>query len=62
MPWAFYMGGQFHIIPQWIGWGRMHSNFAGDYILYVQLSPARPSKYAQRSAYQRPRISLYASR
>jgi hypothetical protein len=38
-PWGFYMGGQFHIIPQWTGWGRMHSNLAGDYILYVQLSP-----------------------
>jgi hypothetical protein len=47
MPWAFYMGGQFHIIPQWTGWGRMHSKLAGDYILYVQLSPARPSKFAR---------------
>jgi hypothetical protein len=44
-PWAFYMGGNFHIIPQWTGWGRMHSNLAGDYVLYVQLSPGRPSRF-----------------
>lgn len=43
MPWAFYMGGHFHAIPQWTGWGRMHSNLAGDYILYVQLSPTTRS-------------------
>jgi len=38
-PWAFYMGGHFHLIPQWNGWGRLHSNLAGDYVLYVSLSP-----------------------
>ena len=38
-PWSFYMGGHFHIIPNWTGWGRMHSNLAGDYILYVNISP-----------------------
>jgi hypothetical protein len=47
MPWAFHMGGQFHIIPQWTGWGRLHSTRAGDYILYVQLSPARPSRFGR---------------
>jgi len=44
-PWAFYMGGNFHVIPQWTGWGRMHSNLAGDYVLYVQISPGRPSRF-----------------
>src|ERR1700719_4159551 len=38
-PWAFYMGGHFHINPQWAGWGRMHSNLAGDYALYVSITP-----------------------
>ena len=38
-PWGFYMGGHFHIIPQWTGWGRMHSNLAGDYALLVTFSP-----------------------
>jgi hypothetical protein len=49
MPWAFYMGGHFHIIPQWTGWGRMHSNLAGDYILYVQLSPAHGSSHTSNA-------------
>ena len=46
-PWAFYMGGNFHVIPQWTGWGRMHSNLAGDYVLYVQMSPGRPSRFGR---------------
>jgi hypothetical protein len=39
-PWAFYLGGHFHILPQWQGWGRTHSP-AGDYIVFVQMQPAR---------------------
>jgi hypothetical protein len=39
-PWGFFMGGRFHLIPQWQGWGRMHSNLAGgDYVLYIFFSP-----------------------
>lgn len=38
-PWAFYMGGHFHINPKWTGWGRMHSNSAGDYVIYMSISP-----------------------
>ncbi|HEV3040729.1 MAG TPA: hypothetical protein VHA33_23390 [Candidatus Angelobacter sp.] len=39
-PWAFYMGGRFHLVPVWQGWGRLHSNSAGgDYALYVSLWP-----------------------
>ena len=25
-PWAFFMGGHFHLSHKWTGWGRMHSN------------------------------------
>lgn len=40
MPWAFFMGGRFHLIPMWQGWGRMHSSRAGgDYLLYMWFSP-----------------------
>ena len=43
-PWAFYMGGHFHLLPQWQGWGRMHSNAEGeDYLLYVRLTPTPSS-------------------
>jgi len=38
-PWGFYMGGHFHIVPQWTGWGQMHSKTAGDYAVLVTFSP-----------------------
>lgn len=38
-PWAFFMGGNFHPLGYWTGWGRMHSKTAGDYFLYVTFSP-----------------------
>jgi hypothetical protein len=38
-PWGFYMGGHFHIIPSWTGWGQMHSKLAGDYAVLVTFSP-----------------------
>lgn len=38
-PWAFFMGGHFHPLGYWAGWGRMHSKTAGDFFLYVEISP-----------------------
>jgi len=37
-PWAFYLGGKFHIIPFWQGWGRAHAK-SGDYLVWVQFEP-----------------------
>jgi hypothetical protein len=37
-PWAFFMGGHFHLNPKWAGWGRMHSNTSGDYAIYITIS------------------------
>lgn len=37
-PWAFYLGGKFHIMPLWQGLGRMHSK-GGDYLVWVQFEP-----------------------
>ena len=37
-PWAFYLGGKFHILPYWQGWGKAHAK-SGDYLLYVQIEP-----------------------
>jgi hypothetical protein len=50
-PWAFYMGGHFHVLPQWQGWGRLHSNDAGgDYMLYVRMTPTpSPPPYISTS-------------
>jgi hypothetical protein len=40
MPWAFFMGGSFHIIPTWQGWGKMHSKTAGgDYVIRISIYP-----------------------
>ena len=40
MPWAFVMGGGFHILPTWQGWGKMHSNTAGgDYVIRISIYP-----------------------
>ena len=32
------MGGKFHILPYWQGWGKAHSK-NGDYVLYVRIEP-----------------------
>ena len=37
-PWAFYLGGKFHIIPYWQGWGKLHAK-SGDYVLLVRFGP-----------------------
>ena len=37
-PWAFYLGGKFHILPYWQGWGKLHAK-SGDYGLFVRFEP-----------------------
>ena len=37
-PWAFYLGGKFHIIPYWQGGGKLHAK-SGDYVLFVRFEP-----------------------
>jgi hypothetical protein len=37
-PWAFYLGGKFHILPYWQGWGALHAK-SGDYVLWIQFEP-----------------------
>lgn len=56
--WGFFLGGSFHPIPYWTGWGRMHSNTAGDYFLYVEVWPTTrrletivPHTFVQGKAY-----------
>jgi len=39
-PWAYYLGGHFHMLPYWQGWGRVRVVSAGgDFVLYVQIEP-----------------------
>jgi hypothetical protein len=43
-PWAFYLGGKFHILPYWQGWGKLHAK-SGDYVWLVRIEPtSRGSK------------------
>jgi hypothetical protein len=39
-PWAFYLGGRFHIVPMWQGLGKFHTPNQGDYTLFVRTWPA----------------------
>src|SRR5262245_41642022 len=40
-PWGFYLGGQFHILPYWQGFGTLHAA-SGKYVVYIRLEP-KPS-------------------
>jgi hypothetical protein len=40
-PWGYFLGGSFHIIPYWHGWGVLHAK-NGNYAVYVMFQP-RPS-------------------
>jgi len=37
-PWAFYLGGKFHVLPYWQGWGKLHAK-SGDYAVFVRIEP-----------------------
>ncbi|HSP05867.1 MAG TPA: hypothetical protein VLR94_01760 [Acidobacteriota bacterium] len=43
-PWGFFLGGKFHLLPYWQGWGRLHSRISGDYVVYVRLQPGTGSR------------------
>jgi hypothetical protein len=47
MPWGFYLGGHFHIIPEWSGMGTAHAANGRDYIIFVSISPnaRHPGRY-----------------
>ncbi len=42
VPWSFFLGGGFHLVPAWQGWGKLHAQ-SGDFTLYVLLS--QPSTF-----------------
>jgi len=48
-PWAFYLGGKFHIIPCWQGVGRAHAK-SGDYVVWVQFEPTTRSSGLYRTS------------
>lgn len=38
-PWGFLLGGKFHIIPYWQGWGELHAK-SGKYVVFVRFEPS----------------------
>ncbi len=44
LPWGFFLGGHFHFIPYWQGWGRLHSSQSGDYVLFMRMEPRPPTR------------------
>ena len=43
-PWGFYLGGTFHLIPDWQGWGTMRSQTGGEYVVFVDMQPSSPTR------------------
>ena len=37
-PWGFFLGGKFHIIPYWQGWGTLRAK-SGNYVVFVRFEP-----------------------
>ncbi|HJT70545.1 MAG TPA: hypothetical protein VJ731_10120 [Terriglobales bacterium] len=48
-PWAFYLGGKFHIMPMWQGWGRAHAK-GGDYLVWISFEPTPRSSGLYRTS------------
>jgi len=43
-PWGFYLGGTFHLIPYWQGWGTMRSKAGEEYVVLVNMWPGSPTR------------------
>jgi hypothetical protein len=43
-PWGFYLGGTFHLLPYWQGWGRMRSKTGGEYLVFVYMYASSPTR------------------
>jgi hypothetical protein len=55
-PWGFYLGGQFHILPYWQGYGTLQAG-SGKYFVYVRFEPTSsggrtlPASWVKGAAY-----------
>ncbi len=43
-PWGFYLGGTFHLIPYWQGWGTLRSKTGQKYVVFVSMRPGSPTR------------------
>ena len=42
-PWMYFLGGGFHAIPIWQGWGKIQAT-SGNFVLYILLSQPQTSR------------------
>jgi hypothetical protein len=56
-PWAFYMGGSFHPIPMWSGWGKLQGPSGREYALFVNISPNHTSSRLRPVGGSGPRVA-----
>jgi hypothetical protein len=43
-PWAYYLGGTFHVLPYWQGWGTMRSKTSGEYVVFMYMYGGSPTR------------------
>jgi hypothetical protein len=43
-PWGYYLGGGFHVLPYWQGWGTMRSKTGGEYLVFMSMHPESPTR------------------
>lgn len=43
-PWAYYLGGTFHFLPYWQGWGTMKAKSGGEYVVFMSMQPGSPTR------------------
>jgi hypothetical protein len=43
-PWAYYLGGTFHVLPYWQGWGTMSARTGGEYAVFISMQAGSPTR------------------
>jgi hypothetical protein len=43
-PWGYYLGGSFHVLPYWQGWGTTRSRTGATYAVFMSMHPESPTR------------------
>jgi hypothetical protein len=43
-PWGYFLGGRFHAIPHWQGWGTAKSKTGAEYVVFMSMYPGSPTR------------------
>jgi hypothetical protein len=49
-PWAYFLGGRFHVLPVWQGFGVLAASGRQDYLVFVRLWPDLAARHARGNA------------